>query len=228
MLTAYLFAAPLKLPMTPGPVITHPQGPLSSEHPTRQAVRVPAGGLTSIFFPALVGAPAGTTEVLNVEARIADSTESIWRRSVSLVSQGGDYQAVAIEFDPIPSSDGLVLDLSFAASPGSVSPIFLGSSVAQGVAAGPLRIGPGDRFPDAEISMQLIRETTLAAEASESLRTRPHVLGTALGLAVAAVGMLWLLSGHMPSIRRLAAIDRGLGSLLVTVVAATALVQWWY
>ncbi len=227
-LVGYLWVLPVTLPMTAGFVIGNMEGPLSSETPTTQAIRVPENGLSGLFFPVLVGAPEGTSEVLEVEAHIETPKAAVWSGPIDVVSLGGGYQGIAIQFDPISDSASRVLELSFRPAPDAQSPLFLATVRGQHLAAGPLRIGDVESYDDIELSLQLIQSSTFASVAGGSLRTRPHSVGVAIALAVIVVSVLWILSGRVWLADRLRRIDRLLLSISLTVAIALALVAWWF
>ena len=227
-LVAYLWVLPVTLPMTPGFVADNLQGPLSSETPTMQAIRVPEDQLAGLFFPVLVGAPEGTSETLEVEAHIESSEAAVWSGPVDVVSLGGRYQGIPIQFDPIVDSADRMLELSFRPAPDARSPLFLATVRRQGLAAGPLRIGDVESYHDIELSLQLLQSSTFGSVAGASLRTRPHTVAVAIALAGVVVCVLWMLSGRVWLVDRLRRIDRLLLGIALTAAIATATVTWWF
>ena len=217
---------PLTIPMTDDYAIRNRQGPLSPDAPTAQSLHVPSNGLSGVFVPVLVGAPNGTRELLNVDVRLRGHVDALWQGSIEVVSSGGGHQGLAINFDPITSSAGRIIQLAFRPAEDSQSPLFLATVGRSFLAAGPLRIGTEERHEDVQISVQLIQTSTIASVLGQAIRMSPHIVLVWIAWLGAIVSIVWMLSGFSWGARRLKRFDRLLLSLAVIPATVMVLGAW--
>ena len=226
LLIRLVLAVPLTIPMTDDYAIRNRQGPLSPDAPTSQLLHVPSNGLSGVFVPVLVGAPTGTRELLDVNVRLRGHAGTLWQGPMEVVSSGGGHQGLAINFDPITSSAGRILQLVFRPAEGSQSPLFLATVGRSSLAAGPLRIGKDERHEDVQISVQLIQTSTIASVLGHALKTFPHIVLVWIAWLGAIVSIIWMLSGFVWGVRRLKRFDRLLLSLAVVPATVMVLGTW--
>ena len=217
---------PLTIPMTDEYAIRNRQGPLSPDAPTSQLLHVPSNGLSGVFVPVLVGAPNGTRELLDVDVGLPGHGDALWQGSIEVVSSGGGHQGLTINFDPIKSSAGRIIQLAFRPAEDSQSPLFLATVGRSFLAAGPLRIGTEERHEDVQISVQLIRTSSIASVLGQAIRMSPHIVLVWIAWLGAMVSIVWMLSGFAWGVRRLKRFDRLLLSLAVISATVMVLGAW--